>query len=191
MSRLMGSSASFSTVRVNDPPPESTSTSIAWWAVMAALAELAASEGTDFDRLFLQLMITHHEGAVKMVEELLEQLVSYDRIVEGTERILQVAHGLGMTLHRLLWIERFEELRQVAQLLGFDSHAMQFRLGQLVPASSCLVQLARTAVEQGREVLALPGDLDRATSDRRRLLWPPRSPLRQPKSGDLHPGKSG
>ena len=36
------------------------------------MAELAASEGTDFDRLFLSLMITHHEGAVKMVEKLLE-----------------------------------------------------------------------------------------------------------------------
>ncbi|MEJ2128108.1 MAG: DUF305 domain-containing protein [Woeseiaceae bacterium] len=36
-------------------------------------AELAASDGTAFDRLFLQLMITHHEGAITMVEELLEQ----------------------------------------------------------------------------------------------------------------------
>jgi hypothetical protein len=36
------------------------------------MAELAAASGADFDRLFLQLMITHHEGAVKMVEELLE-----------------------------------------------------------------------------------------------------------------------
>ena len=34
---------------------------------------LASSEGAAFDRLFLQLMITHHEGAVTMVEELLEQ----------------------------------------------------------------------------------------------------------------------
>jgi len=37
------------------------------------MAELAASESTDFDRLFLQLMIKHHEGAVKMVEKLHEQ----------------------------------------------------------------------------------------------------------------------
>ena len=37
------------------------------------MADLAASDGTAFDRLFLQLMITHHEGAVTMVEELLEQ----------------------------------------------------------------------------------------------------------------------
>ena len=37
------------------------------------MTQLAESKSTDFDRLFLQLMITHHDGAVKMVEELREQ----------------------------------------------------------------------------------------------------------------------
>lgn len=37
------------------------------------MAELAAATGIDFDRLFLRLMITHHEGAVTMVDELLLQ----------------------------------------------------------------------------------------------------------------------
>ncbi len=37
------------------------------------MAALAASEGAGFDRLFLELMIRHHEGAVTMVEELLDQ----------------------------------------------------------------------------------------------------------------------
>jgi uncharacterized protein (DUF305 family) len=37
------------------------------------MADLAAASGTGFDRLFLQLMITHHEGAVTMVDELREQ----------------------------------------------------------------------------------------------------------------------
>jgi uncharacterized protein (DUF305 family) len=37
------------------------------------MAGLAAARGTEFDRLFLELMIKHHEGTVKMVEELLEQ----------------------------------------------------------------------------------------------------------------------
>ena len=37
------------------------------------MAALAAASGTDFDRLFLELMIKHHEGAVEMVEELTEQ----------------------------------------------------------------------------------------------------------------------
>jgi uncharacterized protein (DUF305 family) len=35
------------------------------------LAELAAATGGEFDRLFLEYMIRHHEGAVVMVEELL------------------------------------------------------------------------------------------------------------------------
>lgn len=46
------------------------------------MEQLAASEGTEFDRLFLELMITHHEGAVTMVEELLEQPGSaYDPVL--------------------------------------------------------------------------------------------------------------
>ena len=36
------------------------------------MSELATVDGTEFDRMFLALMITHHEGAVKMVEELLD-----------------------------------------------------------------------------------------------------------------------
>jgi uncharacterized protein (DUF305 family) len=50
-----------------------TSHTMAGMATPQQMAELAASKGTDFDRLFLELMITHHEGAVTMVEELLEQ----------------------------------------------------------------------------------------------------------------------
>ena len=50
-----------------------TSHRMAGMAMPEQMAELAASEGADFDRMFLQLMITHHEGAVTMVEELLEQ----------------------------------------------------------------------------------------------------------------------
>ena len=36
----------------------------------AELAELEAARGPDFDRLFLEYMIRHHEGAVTMVREL-------------------------------------------------------------------------------------------------------------------------
>ncbi len=46
------------------------------------MQRLAATKGGDFDRLFLQLMITHHEGAVKMVKELLTQPGSaYDPVM--------------------------------------------------------------------------------------------------------------
>ncbi|MEM6914046.1 MAG: DUF305 domain-containing protein, partial [Pseudomonadota bacterium] len=46
------------------------------------LKQLEASEGTDFDRLFLQLMIPHHEGAITMVEDLRDQSGSlYDPVL--------------------------------------------------------------------------------------------------------------
>lgn len=46
---------------------------MAGMATPRQMEELASTEGTDFDRMFLRLMITHHEGAITMVEELLEQ----------------------------------------------------------------------------------------------------------------------
>ena len=46
------------------------------------LAELATLEGTDFDRLFLQLMIPHHEGAIAMVDDLLDKPgTAYDPVL--------------------------------------------------------------------------------------------------------------
>ncbi|MCY3810215.1 MAG: DUF305 domain-containing protein [Gammaproteobacteria bacterium] len=55
---------------------------MAGMATAEEMAELASSEGTDFDRLFLRLMIAHHEGAVAMVEELLERPGSaYDPVL--------------------------------------------------------------------------------------------------------------
>ena len=36
----------------------------------AQLAQLSASQGKDFDRAFLTMMIQHHEGALKMVADL-------------------------------------------------------------------------------------------------------------------------
>lgn len=46
------------------------------------MQELAAAQGSEFDRIFLSLMIPHHEGAVRMVDDLLEQSGSaYDPIL--------------------------------------------------------------------------------------------------------------
>jgi uncharacterized protein (DUF305 family) len=62
--------------RVPDPTAHSamhTTHKMAGMASKEQMAALAASAGTAFDKLFLGLMITHHEGAVKMVEELMEQ----------------------------------------------------------------------------------------------------------------------
>jgi len=59
-----------------------TSHEMAGMASPEQMTNLARSEGTAFDRLFLELMIAHHEGAVKMVEELLEQPGSaYDPVL--------------------------------------------------------------------------------------------------------------
>jgi uncharacterized protein (DUF305 family) len=61
--------------------PQSHGT-MAGMATPAQMAELAASDATAFDRLFLQLMIAHHEGAVDMVEHLLDQPGSaYDPVL--------------------------------------------------------------------------------------------------------------
>jgi len=42
-------------------------------ATAEQMKALAAAEGTEFDRQFLTLMIAHHEGALDMVEKLLDQ----------------------------------------------------------------------------------------------------------------------
>jgi uncharacterized protein (DUF305 family) len=55
---------------------------MAGMATPEQMAELAAARDTEFDRLFLTLMIAHHEGALTMVEDLLEQPGSaYDPVL--------------------------------------------------------------------------------------------------------------
>jgi len=59
-----------------------TSHKMAGMATPEQMADLAGADGTDFDQLFLQLMVTHHKGAVAMVEELLEQPgAAYDPVL--------------------------------------------------------------------------------------------------------------
>lgn len=59
-----------------------TTHKMAGMATPEQMAELASLKGTEFDQLFLTLMITHHEGAVKMVENLLKQPGSaYDSVL--------------------------------------------------------------------------------------------------------------
>jgi uncharacterized protein (DUF305 family) len=59
-------------------------------ATPVQLAELAAASGPQFDQLFLTLMITHHEGALTMVEEL---------IADGGRnvRVAELAQGIAVT----------------------------------------------------------------------------------------------
>ncbi|MCZ6641294.1 MAG: DUF305 domain-containing protein, partial [Gammaproteobacteria bacterium] len=62
--------------RVADPTEHEamhTDHKMAGMATAEQMTELGQSKSTAFDRMFLRLMITHHDGAVTMVEELLEQ----------------------------------------------------------------------------------------------------------------------
>jgi len=55
---------------------------MAGMATPEQMAKLATLESIEFDRLFLQLMMTHHEGALTMVKDLLKQPGSaYDTVL--------------------------------------------------------------------------------------------------------------
>jgi uncharacterized protein (DUF305 family) len=59
------------------------SADMAGMATAAQMAELAAARGPQFERLFLERMIAHHEGALTMTEKLLKQPGSaYDPALE-------------------------------------------------------------------------------------------------------------
>jgi uncharacterized protein (DUF305 family) len=73
---------------------------MAGMATPEQMAELAASKATAFDRLFLSLMIKHHEGAVKMVEELLERDgTAYDPVL--FEFTSEITNGQGAEIERM------------------------------------------------------------------------------------------
>ena len=76
-------------------------------ATEAQMASLAAASGVEFDRQFLSLMIAHHEGAIDMVEALMEQPGSaYDpTLFEFTTDVsndqskeIELMHGLLLGL---------------------------------------------------------------------------------------------
>ena len=76
-------------------------------ATEAQMASLAAASGVEFDRQFLSLMIAHHEGAIDMVEALMEQPGSaYDpTLFEFTTDVsndqskeIELMHGLLLRL---------------------------------------------------------------------------------------------
>ncbi|MGK2924423.1 MAG: DUF305 domain-containing protein [Lysobacterales bacterium] len=89
--------------RVTDPTAHSamhTHHTMAGMATPEQMAELAASASTEFDRLFLTLMITHHEGAVKMVKKLLEQPgAAYDALLY--EFTTDVTNDQGAEIERM------------------------------------------------------------------------------------------
>ena len=64
------------------------------------LNDLKNSKSTDFDRLFLQLMITHHDGALEMVEELKKYPGNaYDPILN--EFVSDLVNDQGVEIERM------------------------------------------------------------------------------------------
>ena len=64
------------------------------------LDDLAAYKSTDFDRLFLQLMINHHDGALEMVKELKKfPGAAYDPILN--EFVSDLVNDQGVEIERM------------------------------------------------------------------------------------------
>jgi uncharacterized protein (DUF305 family) len=77
-------------------------------ATPAQMAQLAAARGPEFERLFLERMIAHHEGAITMTEKLLKQPGSaYDPALEAfttdvtTEQKAEIARMTGVLVQLL------------------------------------------------------------------------------------------
>ena len=73
---------------------------MAGMASKSQLKDLEKSESTDFDRLFLQLMISHHDGALKMVKDLKEYPgTAYDPIL--SEFISDLVNDQSVEIERM------------------------------------------------------------------------------------------
>jgi uncharacterized protein (DUF305 family) len=74
-SAMMSSSAGMGGMGGNVETSESTDTCAGMPGMMTEeqTAQLTAAAGADFDRLFLQLIITHHQGAIEMADAELAQ----------------------------------------------------------------------------------------------------------------------
>ena len=81
---------------------------MAGMATPEQMAALAAASGPEFERLFLDRMIAHHEGAITMTEKLLEQPGSaYDPVLENfttevtTEQRAEINRMTGLLVQLL------------------------------------------------------------------------------------------
>ncbi len=97
------------------------------------MAKLAASEGVDFDKLFLTLMIAHHDGALTMVETLTDQPGSaYDPVLfDFTNDIIN---------------DQTSEIEQMSAILSsFSSDPRANLKGGFEDAESAILNLKRVA----------------------------------------------
>ena len=73
-------------------------------ATHAQLQQLSGSEGVDAERLFLQLMIAHHQGGVEMAEAVVER--SSHRVVLDLANSIVQAQSSEIELMRRMLAER-------------------------------------------------------------------------------------
>ena len=79
---------------------EHTHHSMIGMATPEQMTQLAESKSTEFDRLFLTLMIDHHDGAIKMVEELKDQPGStYDPVLN--EFVSDITNDQAVEIERM------------------------------------------------------------------------------------------
>lgn len=73
---------------------------MAGMASQEEIQELSDANGTDFDKLFLALMITHHDGALKMVKKLKDQPGSaYDPVL--SEFVADIKNDQAVEIERM------------------------------------------------------------------------------------------
>jgi len=70
------------------------------------LAALEAAEGAEFDRLFLELMIKHHEGAIAMVYELYEAGGGLESEVDSIARHVDSDQSIEISRMQQMLAER-------------------------------------------------------------------------------------
>mgnify|MGYP001825402188 CR=1 FL=1 len=150
---------------------------MAGMATPEQMAELAAASGTAFDRLFLQLMIRHHEGAVTMVDELREQPGSaFDPVLfEFTNDIVN-DQSVEIERKNALLVELSDDPR-AGLAAGFDD------AGEAIHNLRLVAALPRPAgffdpANPGELLPAAPADDDEAAEDEETPTEPQeRSPL--------------
>ncbi|QKJ18206.1 DUF305 domain-containing protein [Microbacterium hominis] len=72
----------------------------------AQLAELEAADGAEFDLLFLEYMIQHHEGAIAMVQELYAAGGGMELAVDDIARHVEADQGIEIARMQQMIAER-------------------------------------------------------------------------------------
>ncbi len=75
------------------------------------LARLEAAEGSTFDRLFLEYMIQHHQGALQMVDELYAAGGGQESAIDQFARHVESDQGIEIARMQEMLAERTSAIR--------------------------------------------------------------------------------